>query len=628
MAGKCAILMTLCKTLVTRALLLALTWTWVIVTAATHTHPRSLSPSQSHSSHLHVTHLCSFIGVGRPCSRSSTRRDPPASCISLNNKAFCCCCFHFRRSQSSAQNEHDHQQQQQQRPFQRLFTNPHYATSCCDEYPHHNNQMMNLEESHYENDNMSHDMVGSSYSNNYHHVSSLASTSSLSSSTNHRLNFETQESSLTGKRAHYNDALLKRILNGRSSSSQRWRRRTRRAAAALGIQFSTNVSSQSFFSPFSYWSWNSREEPGHPHRLTELNTSLKQYIPKDHKTSSSSTKHIPPRSSALLQSVRNQQEVTESNNTTCSQSLKLDLHEHSHPTKRKLNKMQTFDDTKTYKIKPLPMLYPRATNTPLTREEYDRAKKEWTERYTNLSNLRSTFGTNRNKFWGDFDPETTRKLYKTLLPRALLGLYEMGLWSPKDLAPLAYEARLAAKKYARERCVVPGRIMSMFYDGFRSWRQWGTWNVEGMSWDQVWYKYETQIIGELCKSNGGNQNHLNVMQEEITALVCLRILERSCITNEAIDRIFLKDRSMNGNNTSWESDERRYLQRRKRKAERDIARISAQLERDMEELLKTPVASKSAMMNWRESLSHNSMTFTRSVNATKALEPCDEDHVK
>jgi len=217
----------------------------------------------------------------------------------------------------------------------------------------------------------------------------------------------------------------------------------------------------------------------------------------------------------------------------------------------------------------------------LTPEQYQVQKTRWAARYTSLPTLRSTFGTNRNKFWGDFDPATTRRLYNTLLPRALLGLYEMGLWSPNDLAPLAYEARITAKKYARERCVVPARAVAMLYDGFRSWRDWGTWSVEGMSWEQVWYKYETQILEEMMLEDGLDHRGYEEEGEEVTAQICLRILERSCITNERINQLLL------GEDEDEEEDENhRKPVKRRRNAERYLGMIAAKLDMDMQELME------------------------------------------
>jgi len=122
--------------------------------------------------------------------------------------------------------------------------------------------------------------------------------------------------------------------------------------------------------------------------------------------------------------------------------------------------------------------------------------------------------------------------------------------------------------------VLPGRVAAMVYDGFRSWRTWGTWSVEGMSWEQVWNKYETQILEEYMEDHA----HVDIddLQEEITAQICLRILERSCITNEAVDKMFLE-----------ESENKPRARTCKRNAERDLARIKIKLERDIEELSET-----------------------------------------
>jgi hypothetical protein len=322
----------------------------------------------------------------------------------------------------------------------------------------------------------------------------------------------------------------------------------------------------------------------------------------------------------------------------------------------------------------------------MSRLEYEQRKAAWAAKYTSVTTLRTTFGTNRNKLWGDFDPCTTRKLYHTLLPRALLelrilrdglinysnttstitsstsekkskskrmmkGEQQWWWWKKKrnqvdgcqqreenermrinnvavndinnskttnnnnnheedddefvvldnitylqqelkELAPLAFRARLAAKEYARERSRLPGRIGSMLYDGYRSWIKYGKWKSSGMTWEQVWNKYEDQVLNEVKNINtvgsnvttttatvaqqrqqqqistpvrtrrsdndvtaattsvefptitsllGGDDTYpLN--DEELTARICLRILERSVVTNDALDRLFLKRR--------------------------------------------------------------------------------------
>eukprot|EP00591_Stephanopyxis_turris_P018628 CAMPEP_0195536582 /NCGR_PEP_ID=MMETSP0794_2-20130614/46337_1 /TAXON_ID=515487 /ORGANISM="Stephanopyxis turris, Strain CCMP 815" /LENGTH=301 /DNA_ID=CAMNT_0040670035 /DNA_START=394 /DNA_END=1299 /DNA_ORIENTATION=- len=183
---------------------------------------------------------------------------------------------------------------------------------------------------------------------------------------------------------------------------------------------------------------------------------------------------------------------------------------------------------------------------------------------TDVSTLRRIFGTNKNKFWGDLDTETTRLLYHTLLPRALLSLHSQGL-DPHELAPLAYEARVAAKEYARERCHMPGRLMAVAYDGFRHLKKYGKWSTKGLSWDQIWNKYERQIRKEIQRRDP------SLKTEDLTSQVCLRILERSCTTNELVDRLVV-----------GENDDKR--KKRSSEAEEVLA-IAAQLDREVHEML-------------------------------------------
>jgi len=190
-----------------------------------------------------------------------------------------------------------------------------------------------------------------------------------------------------------------------------------------------------------------------------------------------------------------------------------------------------------------------------------RDKLKYAARYTDVDTLRRTFGTNRNKLWGDFDPETTRRLYHVLLPRAMLELYRIeGQLQPQELAPLAFEARVAAKKYARERCVVPGRLFSMAFDGFRSWKNYGKWNAEGLSWEQIWQKYEAEVLSEEIEE-------LEDDMQALTQKVCLKILEKACASNALVDKMFLPDKP----------DPDRAS---------DVARIEQILDQEMQQLLK------------------------------------------
>lgn len=160
---------------------------------------------------------------------------------------------------------------------------------------------------------------------------------------------------------------------------------------------------------------------------------------------------------------------------------------------------------------------------------------------TDVDTLRSMFGTNRNRFWGDLDNASARRLYHTLLPRMLMGLYAQGLTTPDELAPLAFEARQAAKKYTRERSNVPGRVLATAYDGFRHLKNYGKWSGIGLSWEELWRKYEDQVLREIW-SKSEEELWSEVDEDDVSTKVALKILERSCITNSRIDDALLSEK--------------------------------------------------------------------------------------
>jgi hypothetical protein len=234
-------------------------------------------------------------------------------------------------------------------------------------------------------------------------------------------------------------------------------------------------------------------------------------------------------------------------------------------------------------------------------QEYQRRKEEWAKRYTSLNGLRKAFGCNRNKLWGDLDPTTTRKLYKSLLPNALCELIlELGV-DPEELAPLAYQARKAAKLYARERCQVPARIAANLFDGFRQWRRYGRFQPSGMSYQQLWDKYYHQQLEEVGSSlhefrtrddkiNVQDNLHLDdmVTEEEIVSQTCQKILERACTTNDVVDQMFFKKSGSSRSSSSTTHRNRRRhheFARRRYRNELLLKRISRTLERDVRKLL-------------------------------------------
>jgi len=216
---------------------------------------------------------------------------------------------------------------------------------------------------------------------------------------------------------------------------------------------------------------------------------------------------------------------------------------------------------------------------PLRTIEYRRRKHEWAKRYTSQQGLREAFGSNRNKFWGDLDAKTARRLYKKLLfPTALSELVlELGdeIIRPEELSPLAYEARKAAKLYVRERCRVPSRVGAYLFDGIRQFRKHGKFQMDGVTYEQLWIRYyHDHDIDDHDGNNNDTDDHDDdggfgsllfghddddvdddvydaVTEEEIIMRTCQKILEKSYTTNEAIDRFYLK----NYNETKEQQDE-------------------------------------------------------------------------
>jgi hypothetical protein len=200
---------------------------------------------------------------------------------------------------------------------------------------------------------------------------------------------------------------------------------------------------------------------------------------------------------------------------------------------------------------------PYLHNQKRTKQLPDQSEMEkWAQKYCTVSGLRESFGKNQNGFWGDLDPNSTRKLYKSLLPVALLELQQAGV-PPQDLAPLAYKARVAAKLYSRERCKIPGRVFSNLLDGWRQFRKYGSFDMTGMSYQQIWDKYADLVLSETE----------DIDPDDVTTKVCLKILERSCKSNETVDRLFL---GKNSKKSDW----------------KELQKIHDELDRDVKLLLQ------------------------------------------
>ena len=215
------------------------------------------------------------------------------------------------------------------------------------------------------------------------------------------------------------------------------------------------------------------------------------------------------------------------------------------------------------------------------KEEYQERRKLWMERYGSLEALQSTFGTGKGIgfFRGDLTPEQTRRLYHTLLPRSLLGLYEMNLMKPQELAPLAYNARVAAKQYARSRCVWYARVATAAFDQYRNLRDRGQLRFgkksSSMTWEEIWSKYEAQIVAEECEHelDESKSPKKKFNEKDLTMRIYMRILEKSCATNKAFDQMF------------YDTDIDNYDE------QDSLERMGQQLEQDVREVLLGPKES-------------------------------------
>ncbi len=145
---------------------------------------------------------------------------------------------------------------------------------------------------------------------------------------------------------------------------------------------------------------------------------------------------------------------------------------------------------------------------------------------TSVAILRKRFGS-RTSVWGEWSVEETRTFYKQQLPRSLLEDGAMSL-PLKERAQLAAEARHALRLYARERQKLPGRVLARATDGLRHLQEFGYWSSKGMSWRELLLKYRAEAHAELGDS---------ASQEEIDVFCYERIIERSCVTNSAFDKL-------------------------------------------------------------------------------------------
>jgi len=252
-------------------------------------------------------------------------------------------------------------------------------------------------------------------------------------------------------------------------------------------------------------------------------------------------------------------------------------------------------------------------------------KDVWVQKYCTVEGLREAFGRNQNVLWGDLDATNTRRLYKTLMPVALMDLYHKTegendgdndetatpAVQPQDLAVLAYKARVAAKLYARERCRVPARIAANLFDGYRQWRKYGSFDCTGMSYQQVWEKYAQLIQNESasdedCSAKDAASSTTD--DNDVTEQICLKILERSCQSNAMIDEMVL-----NRKQSKKQQTKKAQLQH--------LQNVQDQLEQDVRLLLlppDSPVTDNNALLH-HHNIRHWSAREAQKFRALRAF---------
>lgn len=145
---------------------------------------------------------------------------------------------------------------------------------------------------------------------------------------------------------------------------------------------------------------------------------------------------------------------------------------------------------------------------------------------TTVEQLRKEYGERQNKLWGDLGAKETRELYHKLLPTELLQ--DTTEHSLEERARIAVSARRAARLYARERAMLPVTLPCQLLDGVRVMLEYGSFQPDGMSEEQIWQKYARKYgIDEPLEPG------LCVVDEDFF----LNIIKKSCTTNEQIDAL-------------------------------------------------------------------------------------------
>eukprot|EP00629_Pelagomonadales_sp_RCC1024_P000902 CAMPEP_0119296656 /NCGR_PEP_ID=MMETSP1329-20130426/50679_1 /TAXON_ID=114041 /ORGANISM="Genus nov. species nov., Strain RCC1024" /LENGTH=293 /DNA_ID=CAMNT_0007297593 /DNA_START=485 /DNA_END=1362 /DNA_ORIENTATION=- len=175
----------------------------------------------------------------------------------------------------------------------------------------------------------------------------------------------------------------------------------------------------------------------------------------------------------------------------------------------------------------------------------------------------------RPSIWGDLNIVEARELYRELLPRVLadpekppepgvrgaapraarkrrlaaLRHYRAAQHKKPDLEDLksrataAAVARRAAKRYVRARSVLAVRLMTNGVDSARSYAKFGTWRVYGETTEELVARY----VRARAAAGDSTSDADDIVRDAYE-----QILEKSCCTNEYLDKMLLKDSPADG----------------------------------------------------------------------------------
>jgi len=147
-----------------------------------------------------------------------------------------------------------------------------------------------------------------------------------------------------------------------------------------------------------------------------------------------------------------------------------------------------------------------------------------------LQHFRNVYG-GRRYLMGDLGFRNTRKFYHYVLGTSLANV-DCKINIPlEQRAKMAFYTRKAAKVYTRERSLIFAKILCDLYDGLRHFIHHGTWSGDGLSWEEVYEKYE-KLLEEQMPS---------LTTAELKPQVFDKIVQKSHQTNPHFDQILLSD---------------------------------------------------------------------------------------